>query len=353
MADRTLAHPKGILDDVLIKVGKLVFLVDFVVINMEEDKQFPLLLERPFLATGTSLIDLKKGELTLRVGDETVHFNLNQSLKQPELSSADFEIVETKIPVSSKLDTACKFQNSMNENEMNFLYLEPLEVEILNSNLKLKASIFSIRENSAKRSSIYEEKVAEENKSSKGLILKELPEHLKYAFLKPKKGKPVIISAGLTKLEEQKLLETLKKYKEAIAWFIEDLKEINPSICMHKILLEENARTFVEHQRRLNPLMKEVVIKELLKWLNAGFIYTISNSPWVSLIHVVPKKGGFTMIKNEKNELIPIRTVTGWRVCINYRKLNIATRKDHYPLPFIDQMLDRLARYSHYCFLNG
>ena len=73
----------------------------------------------------------------------------------------------------------------------------------------------------------------------------------------------------------------------------------------------------------------------------------------VSPVHVVPKKGGFTMIRNEKNELIPTRTVTGWRVCIDYRKLNTATRKDHFPLPFIDQMLDRLARHPHFCFLDG
>ena len=99
--------------------------------------------------------------------------------------------------------------------------------------------------------------------------------------------------------------------------------------------------------------MKEVVKKEVLKWLNAGFIYAISDSSWVSPIHVVPKKGGFTMIRNEKNELIPTRTVTGWRVCIDYRELNTATRKDHYPLPFIDKMLDRLERHSDYYFLNG
>ena len=127
---------------------------------------------------------------------------------------------------------------------------------------------------------------------------------MKYAFLQLEKGKPVIISARLTRQEEQKLLETLIKYKEAIAWSIEDLKGISPSICMHKILLEENATTSVEHQRRLNPIMKEVVKKEVLKLLNAGFIYAISNSPWVSPVHVVPNKG------NEKNELIPIRTVT-------------------------------------------
>ena len=131
------------------------------------------------------------------------------------------------------------------------------------------------------------------------------------------------------------------------------MKGINPSICMHKILLEENARTSIEHQRRLNPVMKEVVRKEVLKWLNVGFIYEILDNPWVSPVHLVPKTGGFIVIKNEKNELIPIRTVIGWRVCINYRKLNTAIRKDHYPLPFIDQMLDRLAGHPHFYFLDG
>ena len=122
---------------------------------------------------------------------------------------------------------------------------------------------------------------------------------------------------------------------------------------MHKILMEEDVKTFIEHQRRLNPVMKEVARKEFLKWLNVGFIYAISNSPWVSPIHVVPKKGGFKVIRNEENELIPTRIVIGWRVCIDYKKLNIATKKDHYPLPFIDQMLDRLVGHPHYCFLDG
>ena len=140
--------------------------------------------------------------------------------------------------------------------------------------------------------------------------MKELPRHLKYAFLEPKKAKPVIISTALNELGEQKLLDILKKYKEAIAWSIEDLKGIGPSICMHKILLENNVKTSIEHQRRLNLVMKEVVKKDVLKWMNTCFIYAISDDPWVSPIHVVPKKGGFTVDKSEKNELIPTRTVT-------------------------------------------
>ena len=109
MVDRTLAHPEGILEDVLIKVRKFIFSMDFVVIDIEEDKQVSLLLGGPFLATGVALIDVKKGLLILRVGDEAVHFNLNHSLKQPELINANCEIVETKIPISSELINDCNF----------------------------------------------------------------------------------------------------------------------------------------------------------------------------------------------------------------------------------------------------
>ena len=99
--------------------------------------------------------------------------------------------------------------------------------------------------------------------------------------------------------------------------------------------------------------MKEEVRKEVLKLLEAGFIYPISDNSWVSLVQVVPKKGGMAVIRNDRNELIPTRTVTGWRMCVDYRKLNEATRKDHYPLPFMDQMLERLAGQSFYYFLDG
>ena len=108
MVDITLAQPEGILEDVLIKVGKFIFLVDFMVIDIEKDKQVPLLLGRPFLAIGVALIDVKKGELTFRVGDEALHFNLNQSLKQPEFDNTDCKIVKTKVPISSELINDCK-----------------------------------------------------------------------------------------------------------------------------------------------------------------------------------------------------------------------------------------------------
>ncbi|GKE15273.1 reverse transcriptase domain-containing protein [Tanacetum coccineum] len=104
--------------------------------------------------------------------------------------------------------------------------------------------------------------------------------------------------------------------------------------------MEDDFKPAVQHQRRVNPKIHEVIKKEVIKLLDAGLIYPISDSPWVSPIHCVPKKGGMTVVTNEDNELIPTRLVTGWRVCIDYRKLNDATRKDHFPLPFMDQMLE-------------
>ena len=321
--------------------------------QMEEDTQVPLLLGRPFLATGAALIDVQKGELTLRVGNEAVHFNINRSLEHPNVEAYSCMAIGNNSLLNVELNSDCILQHSINEIEMNFQYLESLDCEVLPSNLFNKETISSINENSQDEVSSQKQQTHEQETNAEGLTLKELPSHLKYEFLEPEKRKPVIISAELAEAEEQKLLVILRKYEEAIAWLIEDLKGISRSICMHKILLEDNGKTSIEHQRRLNPMMKEVVRKEVLKWLNAGFIYAISDSSWVSPVHVVPKKGGFTVIKNEKNELIPTRTVTGWRVCMDYRKLNTTTRKVHFPLPFIDQMLDRLAGHPHFCFLDG
>ncbi|XP_075080252.1 uncharacterized protein LOC142165779 [Nicotiana tabacum] len=184
------------------------------------------------------------------------------------------------------------------------------------------------------------------------LELKPLPAHLCYAYLGSSETLPVIISSSLTSTQEEKLLRVLCEHKKAIGWTIADIKGISPSFCMHKIFLEDGHCPTVEQQRILNPIMKEVVKKEVIKLLDAGIIFPISDSNWVSLVQCVPKKGGMTVVENEKNELIPTRTVTGWRVCIDYRRLNKATRKDHFPLPFIDQMLDRLAGHEYYCFLD-
>jgi hypothetical protein len=185
------------------------------------------------------------------------------------------------------------------------------------------------------------------------LELKPLPIELKYAFLGQEETFPVVISSKLNDEQESKLLKILRMHKGAIGWTIADIKGISPLICTHRIYLEDNVKPSREMQCRLNSNMKEVVRAEVLKLLDVGIIYPISDSKWVSPTQVVPKKSGVTIIKNENNELIPTRVTTGWRVCIDYRKLNSVTRKDHFPLPFMDQILERVARHEYYCFLDG
>nr|GEW13465.1 reverse transcriptase domain-containing protein [Tanacetum cinerariifolium] len=183
--------------------------------------------------------------------------------------------------------------------------------------------------------------------------LKDLPSHLEYAFLKGDDKFPVIMAKDLSVDEKTTLITVLKSHKRAIAWKLSDIKGIDPQFYTHKILMEEEFEPAVQHQRRVNPKIHDVIKKEVLKLLDAGLIYSIFDSLWVSPAHCVPKKGGFTVVENEENELILTRLVTRWRVCIDYQKLNEATRKDHFPLPFMDQMPERLAGNEYYCFLDG
>nr|GFA21629.1 reverse transcriptase domain-containing protein [Tanacetum cinerariifolium] len=173
--------------------------------------------------------------------------------------------------------------------------------------------------------------------------LKDLPRHLEYTFLEGDNKLPIIIAKELGSEEKPAVIKVLKSHKRAIAWKLSDIQCINPEFYTHKILMEEDYKPAVQHQRRVNPKIYDVIKKEVEKLLDAGLIYPISDSQWVSPVHCVPKKGGFTVVENEENELIPTRLVTGWRVCIYYHKLNEATRKDHFPLPFMDQILERLA----------
>jgi hypothetical protein len=183
--------------------------------------------------------------------------------------------------------------------------------------------------------------------------LKPWPDNLKYAYIDDKKIYPIIISSKLLGKEEESLLEILRKHRGAMGYTLDDLKGICPTLCQHAINMEKDAKLVVEHQCRLIPKMKDVVRNEVLKLLGAGIIYPIADSRWVSPVHCIPKKGGMTVVPNENNELIPQRVVVGYRMCIDYRKVNKVTKKDHYPLPFIDQMLERLSKKTHFCFLDG
>ncbi|GJT53765.1 reverse transcriptase domain-containing protein [Tanacetum coccineum] len=170
------------------------------------------------------------------------------------------------------------------------------------------------------------------------LELKSLPDNLEYVFLEEPSFLPVIISSQLSKEKKDKLVSVLKKIQGSFCLKTTDIPGIFPSFYKHKIQLLDDKKPVVQKQRRLNPNMQEVVKKEIIKLLDTGIIYLIIDSPWVSTIYCVSKKGGITVVTNEKDKLILTRTITGWRVCIDYRKLNEATTKDYFPLPFMDQM---------------
>ncbi|XP_016747381.1 uncharacterized protein [Gossypium hirsutum] len=185
------------------------------------------------------------------------------------------------------------------------------------------------------------------------LELNGFPENLKYIYLGENQTLPLIVSNALTETQESKLIRVLRDHREAFGWTLADIRGLSMTLCTHKIALEPNAAPKRNPQRRLNPPMMEVVKKEILKWLEADVIYPIANSEWVSLIRVVPKKGGTIIVTNAEGVQIPTRVQNGWQVCIDYRRLNKATKNDHYPVLFMDQMLERLAGRSLFCFLDG
>ncbi|GJV89118.1 reverse transcriptase domain-containing protein, partial [Tanacetum coccineum] len=379
LADRSISRPIGIAKDVNVKVGVFQFPADFVVVDFEPDPRVPLILRRCFLKTSRALIDVYEGELTLRVDNEAITYNLDQTSRY----SGIFRVIASGNPtlgydpiVSNSSPTLTPFGDSdflLLEEADAFLALadDPTSPEVDESYydpegdiLILEALLNSDPSPPPNQGNYLPEIRKElklcEAKTAKSLIdeppeveLKDLPPHLEYAFLEDNNKLPVIIAKYLSVDEKTALIKVLKSRKQAIAWKLSDIKGINPEFCSHKILMEEDYEPAVQHQRRVNPKIHDVIKKEVEKLLDAGLIYPISDSPWVSPVHCVPKKGGMTVVTNDENELVPTRLVTGWRVCIDYRKLNEATRKDHFPLPFMDQMLERLAGNEYYCFLDG
>ncbi|GJS87347.1 reverse transcriptase domain-containing protein [Tanacetum coccineum] len=378
-----------------------------IIVDFDADPRVPLILERSFLKTGRALIDVYKGELTLRVGKEAVTFNLDQTSRYSpnydemtanridviemacEVYSQDQEvldfsnvivsgnptpyydpIVSTSSPTLTlfgdndflleEVDAFLALEDDPTSPEVNDSYYDPEgDILLLKAFLKDDPSLPPPTQGNYLLEIQKELKVCEA-KTDKSSIdeppkveLKDLPPHLEYAFLEGDNKLPVIIAKDLSVEEKAALIKVLKSRKRAIAWKLSDIKGINPEFCTHKILIEEDYKPAVQHQRRVNPKIHDVIKKEVEKLLGAGLIYPISDSPWVSPVHCVPKKGGFTVVENDENELILTRLVTGWRVCIDYQKLNEATRKDHFPLPFMDQMLERLAGNDYYCFLDG
>ncbi|CAN6580908.1 unnamed protein product [Malus baccata var. baccata] len=159
------------------------------------------------------------------------------------------------------------------------------------------------------------------------LELKPLPDHLKYVFLGDNETFPVIVSSSLTAIEEEKLIRVLKEHKTVIGWTLADIRGISPTTCMHRILLEEGAKPTREAQRRLNPPMMEVEKKEIIKLLDCGVIYPISDNRWVSPVQCVPKKSEVTVVKNAENEIVPTRIQTETNLVLNWEKCHFMVRQ--------------------------
>nr|KYP31466.1 Transposon Ty3-G Gag-Pol polyprotein [Cajanus cajan] len=392
--NRSVAHPTGFIEDVLVRVGELIFLADFYVLNMDEGfshGSVPIILGRPFLKTARTKIDV-----SMEFGDSIVHFNILDAMRHPskdhyvfraeiiddvvdEYASDFHSLHDKKHCFLSDLYTslACTKSDYVSESVSEFDF-ESVSVSNFDSCSKNKYDFVSdvlgvvpldiisleLECTNHDLGSTHESNLQVEVHAVEPLVpstiqpapipeLKPLPENLNYAYLEDDEKLPVIISTSLDVGQEEKLLHVLKKHKKAIDWTLADIPNISPSTCMHRILLEDGAKPVRQPQMRLNPVILDVVKKEVTKLLQAGIIYPISDSQWVSPVHVVPKKTSLTIVKNERDELIPTRVQNSWRVCIDYRRLNQATRKDHFMLPFIDQMLERLAGKSHYYFLDG
>nr|GEX65297.1 hypothetical protein [Tanacetum cinerariifolium] len=302
LANHSISRPIGVAEDVYVKVGSFHFSVDFIVVDFDVDPLVPLILGRSFLKTKRALINVFKGELTLRVGKEAITFNLDQTSRY---SSNYNDMTAKRIDV---IDMACEeysqevlgFSNVISSGNAT-PYYDPI-VSTTSPTLTLFGNSDFLLEEVETFLAIEDDPTSPE---------------VYQPYLHPEGGHTSI----KTKSDKSSIDEPLEV----------ELKDLPPYL--EYAFLEEDFEPAVQHQRRVNPKIHDVIKQEVIKLLDAGLIYPISDSPWVSPVHRVPKKGGFTVVENEDNELILTRLVTGWRICIDYHKLNEATRKDHFPLP--------------------
>ncbi|GJT53215.1 reverse transcriptase domain-containing protein [Tanacetum coccineum] len=393
LADRTISTPTDIAENVFVKVGTFFFPSDFVVIDYIADPRVPLIFGRPFLRMARALIDVHGEQMTFRHDDQSVTFkvgdtktfsyNTIESVNQVDVIDVACEefaqevlgisnIAKSGNPTPTLEPILSTSPSSFTPFEGGDFILEEIEACLTSESIPsgIDDADFDPKEDllilerflTSDPSSTLppEEQKFKELKTNEPssdelpeLELKDLPPHLEYAFLEGTDKLPVIITKDLKDEDKTALFKVLISHKRAIAWKMSNIKGIDPKFCTRKILMEDNVKPTVQHQRWVNLKIHEVIKKEVIKLLEARLIYPISDSPWVSPVHCVPKKGGITVIENDDNELIPTQLIMGCRVCIDYRKLNDATSKDHFPLSFMDQMLERLAGNEYYCFLDG
>nr|GEU62859.1 DNA-directed DNA polymerase [Tanacetum cinerariifolium] len=305
LADRSITHPKGVTEDVFVKVGKFHFLTDFVVVDVEADPRVPLILGRSFLRTGRAIIDVYGEEITLRVNDKSITFNLSQTMRY----SLTYD--DTWVNRVDVIDVAC----------------EDFVQDVLDFQYNPKSSNLTL---------VFDDLIFENDVIKVPIVKSSSP------TLTPFGESDLFLEEIENFLNDDSIPIRIENYvydPKGDILFLEKLLNEDPfqlpSMDL-KVAEESKEKSSVEEPHELE-------LKELPSHFN----------PWVSPIHCVPKKRGMTVVANENNELIPTRLVTSWRVCIDYRKLNDATRKDHFPHYFMDQMLKRLAGNEFYCFLDG
>ncbi|GJX84684.1 DNA-directed DNA polymerase [Tanacetum coccineum] len=326
LADRSIQYPRGIIENVLIKVDKFVLPIDFVILDMPEDSRVPIILGRPFLATARAMIDVFNKKITLRVGDDEVIFDVDQSIKRPTTKDDECygiddldetineearELLTNEEPDSflsrgleksiDQSDLECCESTSSNDKNGSDLENSIRHIDSINTPYPVTQG--TSNGDNVKSEHLYSASANEIDE--KKPELKNFPQHLEYAYLHGDKSFPIIISSELSENEKTSLLQVLERRKGIIAWKMSDIKGISPSYCTHKILMEDDYKPVIQPQRRLNPKVQDVVKNKIVKLLDSRLIYPISDSSWVRPIHVVPKKGGKTVVLNDNNELIP------------------------------------------------
>ncbi|KAL1568930.1 hypothetical protein AAHA92_00473 [Salvia divinorum] len=332
LADRSCINPVGVLENVIVKVHDFLYPADFHVIRMSEDvsaESSGVLLGRPFLRTAKTLIDVCEGTICLDYHGEKYTFNIDEAMKKP-MDVENLHSVDVIAPLVQEYLEKEFLARSEGTTEHNII-----EAEVANW-------CETMQKNNLTNLEISE--VIMDFCQAKGSSGSSRPAQLASVERAPGQGSQSTDEADKNPLpQEERSTEELKKLPPGL----------NPDLCMHHIRLEEGAKAHRDPQRKLNPHLREEVLKEVLKLVSLGIIYSIPDSNWVSPVHMVPKKSGIQVVTNAKNELVPTRLVTGWRMCIDYRKLNAATKKDHFPLPFIDQILERLAGKQYFSFLDA
>ncbi|RVW92565.1 hypothetical protein CK203_039419 [Vitis vinifera] len=313
LADRSVKIPRGIIEDVLVQVDNFYYLVDFVVLDtdplVKESNYVPIILGRPFLATSNAIINCRNGLMQLTFGNMTLELNIfymSKKLITPEEEEGPEEvcIIDTLVEEHCNKNMQDKLNESLGDLEEGLP--EPSDVLTTLQGWRRREEILPLfNKEEAQEAAKEETPKAQFEASARGVEI----------HIPGRNNNALCISSSFTTHQEISLLEVLKRCKKAIRWQISDLKCITSLVCTHHIYMEEEAKPIRQHQRRLNPHLQEMVQVEVLKLLQAGIIYPISDSPWVSPTQVVPKKSRITVVQNENGEEIATCLTSGWKVC--------------------------------------